>query len=139
MDKEIEICIKKTVGRFPESLRADLSQELWIIALDKMADWDPKISSIKTFLYRPLLGACYNWIAKNVTPHRHEELSPDMVYEDPIDLDKIPDPEPEPTIKDFIADKLAQGYTVREIFYRWPKHHKYRSIQSLYNVIKREG
>lgn len=132
MYKEIEDNIAKTVSSYPKHLRADLSQELWLIALERLPFYDPSKGSIASFLYLRFKGHCKDWTKKNIK--QSEELSDDMLIDLPIDLD-TPTEILSPGAQNFIVDKLADGYTMKEIFVKFPEEHGYKSIKSLYNQL----
>lgn len=134
MNIEIQDCIAKTVTFYPAHLRADLSQELWIVALERLPAYDPAKGSLGTFMYLRLHGACRNWIAANIQDTT--DLEDGMLTEEPVDLDTI-ERLPEPDTREFISLKLSEGYTMLEIFDKFPATHGYKSLKSLYNSLWR--
>lgn len=132
--EELKRCIQLTVDRYPAHLREDLTQELWLTGLQIIDDFDESKGTLVTFTYKRFHGVCKNWIAKHIQPHA--DLKPSHLTEDPVDLD-VADHIPAPGVKSFITNRLEEGYTLREIYYKWPEHHGYKSLASLYNCVKR--
>lgn len=134
MENDIKDCIVKTVSFYPAHLREDLSQELWIVALERLPSYDPTLGSLGTFMYKRLHGACKNWIAANI--QETKEVKDYMLIEEPVDLDSL-ERLPDLDTREFIAGKLSEGYTMLEIFTQFPDEHGYKSLKSLYNAIWR--
>ena len=132
MRVDLEDCIIKTVAQYPARHREDLTQELWLVALERLPGYDPSRGSLGAYMYLRLHGACKDYLSKYC--QEGSELSEELLKTDPVDLD-LQDPPLTPGARDFIVQQLEAGYTIREIFVKFPDVHGYKSLKSLYNQL----
>ncbi len=137
MHDDLEKVIGITVGKYPHHLHKDLYQECWIVALEKVKDFDPEKSNLMTFLYLRLHGVCKNWIKKNImfnsTPVEDYMLS---ANDKDFEVDKVGHTKSQ---KDgqFIIKKMQEGYSIKEIKDKFPELGSLRTIYNRVEEIKR--